>query len=464
MQVKKESSGSQIIWGFLCIAGSGLLYYELNKLEANGGTMSLNIIFAVLYKLFGKNVASGILAALGLLITVSAIIDFKNDKKLKAIEEEENKPEFLSFNDEKFEIIRKLSDEEIDYFETLDPQIKDSQIYQQYWTEFLDYENEDDENWLNISKYFWKADEPFYNTSLPEDYKDYQLLKFTFLDNTFERNLKIEKLYGIVEKFHFEESNRVVSISELVERNLIAYCKIVDLVEESINDLKHYQNEFFFVITNPKITSHHNELYIGESKISIEVAYAIGGVELVRTLPPKEINKKYETKILLKDSEILHSAPQNAEFGVKKTSTIKATKFGDNIITTEIVTRDSSSYIPNIKNRQLYFETIILLTNFIQENDKTVDVTKNKFYVLALDNSEAFSSLNTNLEELIFQYAEKCKIEFTDAELGYLVRNSVNVLKGKFVIYPNITNLYFKLFDVFEFKTISHENYFYNLL
>jgi len=48
--------------------------------------------------------------------------------------------------------------------------------------------------------------------------------------------------------------------------------------------------------------------------------------------------------------------------------------------------------------------------------------------------------------------------------LGYLVKNSVNVLKGKFAIQSDISTLYYKLFDVFKFLTTSHETYFYSLL
>lgn len=465
MKVKKESSSSQILWGFLSICGAVLLYYELSKLEASGGTMTVNVIIAVLYNLFGKNVAVGFFAALGFFITISGILDFKNDKKVKAIEEEENKSEFISFSDEKFEIIRKLSDEEIDYFETLNLKIKESQIYQQYWTDFLDYENEDDENWLNISKYFWKADEPFYNTSLPEDFKHYQHLKFTFVDDNIKENLKIEKLYGIVEKFHFEEENRVISIRELLERGLIAYCKIVDLAYESINDIKHYQSDFFFAITNPKITSLNNELYIGENKISIELAYAVGGIELVRTLPTKETNKKYETKKLLNQAEMLSSTSQNSEYAVKKTSSIETTMVANHVFTTTTKKIDYSNYVPDVENKQLYFETIILLMNFIQHNDKSIDITKNKFYILALENSNSIKDFTGDeLENRIFENAKKCFVEFTDAQLGYLVRNSVNVLKGKFAIDSDITNLYYKLFGVFEFRTITHEVYFYSLL
>lgn len=465
MEVKKESSGSQILWGLLCIGSAGFLYYELTRLETSGGTMSLNIIFAMLYNLFGKNVASGILAALGLFITIGGILDFKNKKKVKAIDEEEYKPEFISLNDEQFEIIRKLSDEEIDYFETLYPEIRHSQIYEQYWTDFLEYENENDENWLNISRYFWKANEPFYNTLLPESFKHYQRQKFTFLNNASNGKLKIQKVSGIVEKFHFEEENRVVSISELLERDLIAYCKIVDLAQESIDDIKQYQSEFFFVITNPKISSYNNELYIGENKISIEIAYAIDGIELARTLSSDKAKEKYETNILLNEPEIQNNSLLSSEFGINKTRTTKTATFGDNVITTEIVTRDSSSYVPNVKNKQLYFETLILLMTFIQECDKSVDITRNKFYILAVENcgkTEEFTE--AELYNKIFENAEKCKIEFTDAELGYLVKNSVNVLKGKFAIQSDISTLYYKLFDVFKFLTTSHETYFYSLL
>lgn len=172
-------------------------------------------------------------------------------------------------------------------------------------------------------------------------------------------------------------------------------------------------------------------------------------------------NKKMHSK----DLEIKSLTPKNYPFGVVKTHTFETKMVKNHVFTTTTRKIDYSNYVPDLKNKQLYFETIILLMNFIQQNDKSIDITKNKFYILALENSDPIIEFTADeLENRIFENADQCFIEFTDAELGYLVRNSINVLKGKFAINSNITNLYYKLFDLFKFRTITHEVYFYCLL
>jgi hypothetical protein len=160
---------------------------------------------------------------------------------------------------------------------------------------------------------------------------------------------------------------------------------------------------------------------------------------------------------------VLHSNPKKSEFGINKKRTVEATLIGDTIITEERTITTYENYIPDVKSRELYFQTIILLMNFMKQNDKSIAIEKNKFYVLALENITEMPALDGNLEELIFEYAEKCKGKFTAVEIGYLFRNSVNVLKGKFAIHPNIPKLYYALFDFFDYRTSGHENYFYGL-
>ena len=460
MEGKKENNKLLITAGIIMICVVLPLFQRLSEFELSGDSAKLYPIFIALNKILGKYAACGILLLLGGFLVV---LGKRKESKLELIEEEENAPEFVAFGDEKFELIRTWSDEEIHYFIRLNLEIKEGQVYKHFWEDDLNFEDENDENWLNISRYFWKTNEPFYNTFLPEDFKNFQQLKFRFKNADTAGNIRTEMLAGVIEKFHFEVENRVIPINELVERGLIEYFKIEDLITTSLQELKFYEDELFLSIANPKIKCRNNQLYIGQDKISLEIGYAIGAVELTRVLPAKELKPKFESKILSEDSKVLHSTPKDSEFGINKKRTVEATLVGNIIITEERTLTTYENYVPDIKGKELYFQTLILLMNFIQQNDKSIDIAKNKFYVLALENTIEMPALDGNLEELIFEYAEKCKQEFTGVEIGYLFRNSLNVLKGKFAIHPNIPKLYYRLFDFFDFRTSGHENYFYGL-
>lgn len=461
MEEKKEKNKFLMTIGILAVCGAALLFHSLSEFQINGDSTKLYPVFITIYSILGKYASCGILLFLGVFLIV---FSKKKEGALQLIDDEENATEFVFLKGgRKFEIVRKLDQEEILYFEYLNLEIKEGQIYKHFWSDNLIYESESDEEWLNISRCFWKIDEPFYNTLLPEKFKTYKQLPFRFKDNSSLQKVKIEKLNGIINKYHFEIENNNIPINELVKRGLVEYFKIEDLTTVGINDLGYYESELFFSIVNPEVKCFNNELYIGEDKISIEAGYAIGAIELTRMLPAKELKAKFETRIISEELDIFNSSPKHPEFGVNRTRTVNTTMLGNKLITEERITITYENYVPNVKSTELYFKTILLLMNFIQENDKSIDIKQNKFYVLARENVTEMPSFEGNLEELIFQFAEDCKKEFTNVEIGYLFRNSVNVLKGKFAIHPNITNLYFSLFDFFDFRTSGHENYFYSL-
>ena len=156
---------------------------------------------------------------------------------------------------------------------------------------------------------------------------------------------------------------------------------------------------------------------------------------------------------------------KNEEFGVIKTVNYKTDIIGNKIRTETHTHIDYTNYVSDVKNKQLYFETIIYLMIFIQEKDKSVDIEANKFYRLALENVDEIETLDIiELEKKILENVQKCRIQFNDVEVNSLLKNSVNILKGKFAITPSITSLYFSLFELMKIRVVSKEEYFYSLL
>jgi len=282
MSLKKENHWQYILFGIVALLCSWFVYEKLSAYESGGEGLSLPLVLMLTYDFFGKSAPSGILAVMGLIGIGNGILGIQNQKKWDTIRDENNKPKFISFSDDlQFEIIRKLSDDLVNYFERLNVEIKEGQIYKHYWTDSAINEREDDENLLNMSTYFWKADLPFWSTSLPEFFENYQKLEFRFLNK--ENHIKAEKVDNDASKYYYEEENKKISINKLLERNVIEYCEIQMLENEDINDLKYYEDELYFVLKSPKIRSLNDELYIDGNLISIEIAYAIGAIELVRT-------------------------------------------------------------------------------------------------------------------------------------------------------------------------------------
>ncbi|MFC0777511.1 hypothetical protein [Flavobacterium sp. HJSW_4] len=165
------------------------------------------------------------------------------------------------------------------------------------------------------------------------------------------------------------------------------------------------------------------------------------------------------------ESENITFDIQKDEFGVKKTYNFKKDVIGSTIRTERIIKTSYSDYVCDVKNKKLYFETLILLMKFIQLNDRSVDITKNRFYVLALEHASEVEDMDAvELEKRIMENIINCEIEFNDFENKYLLSNSLDILKGKFAISPVITNLYFKLFSVLKIPVQNDEHFFYSLL
>ncbi|WP_289658681.1 hypothetical protein [Flavobacterium panacagri] len=207
--------------------------------------------------------------------------------------------------------------------------------------------------------------------------------------------------------------------------------------------------------------------------IGIKTLYA--GIK--GTINQEEEDEQFEQIEPTTNQELLNYKPENnepqnikvdirnEEFGVKKTLNYREDFIGNKIRMESNTYTEYTNYVSDVKNKQLYFETLIYLMRFIEKQDKSVAISTNKFYQLALENVDEIENLDIiELEKRILENAQKCEIEFNDVEIGSLLRNSINILKGKFVISPAVTNLYFKLFDVMKIQALNKEVYFYSLL
>lgn len=275
---EKSTPITLILFGIMGIVVSGFFYNHLQELETNGGEISMNVILYFIYKIFGKEGSAAVLFLCGLTFLVSGILKISNNKKLKKFEAENSKPKFITLNSEEFQLTKKLNETEQDFIDALELEIKEGKVYKHFWKEGIN-ENEQDESWLNMTKYFWKAEEAFSNTLLPTEFENYQQLSFRIVDTDLD--IKTDLVQG-TERYYAEKEHEITFIPQLKTQKQIEYCQIEDLDEDTLGDLKYYKEDLFLLITNPKVKLKNDVLFIGEQPISFSTAYTIGALELVR--------------------------------------------------------------------------------------------------------------------------------------------------------------------------------------
>lgn len=286
---ENQKPREKLLWGIFIIFGGCLIYNQLNNFEISGGTISINIILYFIYKNFGKDIVSIILIMFGIIKIISGILDYRNIKHWKEIEILKKEKRKITLNkDENYDLIRELSEEMKNYLTSLKLEIKENQLYMHYWTEELTYEGENDENWLNQAKYFWKDEETFSNKSLPEIFNNYQYRNFVFIKTNEIIEIKSENVFPnnettiISKKYYCEGSEKIYLIKDLLEIGLIEYIQIEELDLELIKNIIDNPNKYFFLIINHKIKYNNHKFYIGNDEISIEIAYSIGGIEIIK--------------------------------------------------------------------------------------------------------------------------------------------------------------------------------------
>lgn len=286
---ENQKPREKLLWGLLFIFGGYLIYNQLNNFETSGGTIHINIILYFIYKNFGKDIVSIIFVIFGIIKIISGILDYRNIKHWKEIEIlKEEKRKITLNNDENYYLARELSVEMTNYLTSLKLEIIENQLYMHYWTEELICKGENDENWLNQAKYFWTDEETFANKSLPETFKNYQHRNFIFKKSNEIIEIKPENVFlnnettATSKKYYCEGTEKIYLIKDLLETGLIEYIQIEELDLELIQNIIDNPNNYYFLIINHKIKYDNHKFYIGNNEISIEIAYSIGGIEIIK--------------------------------------------------------------------------------------------------------------------------------------------------------------------------------------
>jgi len=77
---EKQSPWISLLVGIIILAFAIYLFITLQQFENEGGEISLNWIIAIAYDIAGKWITSGILALIGLAITIGAIKELQEKR------------------------------------------------------------------------------------------------------------------------------------------------------------------------------------------------------------------------------------------------------------------------------------------------------------------------------------------------------------------------------------------------
>jgi hypothetical protein len=137
------------------------------------------------------------------------------------------------------------------------------------------------------------------------------------------------------------------------------------------------------------------------------------------------------------------------------------------------IVHDWSRYIPPTVNKRLYITTLLLIFEYIDMKDASLNVFNNEFYVSLIEQysyeNSIFGDLLTQLQddkalkELTKQYFAACSREFHSNVMFSLLQNSVQVFKTKLLVNFEIQALYFELFDYIKVTDLNKESFLMSL-
>jgi hypothetical protein len=197
-------------------------------------------------------------------------------------------------------------------------------------------------------------------------------------------------------------------------------------------EVEEEKNKFFIWTISQKIIV--NRIYCERCKFDIN----------------RENLKIVKTSVLLNDA-------------IKKTIEKETFFHNDKVTTTTRVITDYSEYIPKVKNKTLYFDMVFMLIDYIVTH-QDINAENNKFYQLAVENT------SLNADEFYEEFEDKIKAKFSDciqelnqSELNRLLSNSLNVLKGQFIINEKVQKIYFDIFSLMKIGNLNHQSFFQSL-
>ena len=160
-------------------------------------------------------------------------------------------------------------------------------LYMHYWLPNLQEEDRLDQTWQNQVLFFWKADEPFPNKSLPPVFETFQVKTFVFAGDTTALSLQVAQaapwfgMPGQGEKHLCLRHGQEITIPELHRLGLVDYVERVELTPHNLaalTDREHY----FFLVDSQRTPFENGTFYWRGQPVTLDVAYSVGGLQLVR--------------------------------------------------------------------------------------------------------------------------------------------------------------------------------------
>jgi len=165
-----------------------------------------------------------------------------------------------------------------------------TQLYMHYWLPNLPEEGPQDQTWQNQVLFFWKAEEPFPNKSLPPVFETFQVKTFVFAGDTTALSLQVAPaapwfgMPGQGEKHLCLRHGQEMSIPALHRLGIVDYVERVELTPHNLaalTDRAHY----FFLVDSQLTPFENGTFYWRGQPVTLGVAYSVGGLQLVRHTP-----------------------------------------------------------------------------------------------------------------------------------------------------------------------------------
>lgn len=137
-----------------------------------------------------------------------------------------------------------------------------TQLYLHYWLPTLPEEDAQDQTWRNQVLYFWKAEEPFPNKSLPPVFETFQVKMFIFTGDTAALAVQVGQVApwfgmpGQGEKHLCLRHGQEITIPALYRLRVVDYVEQVELTPHNLAALTNRKHYFFLV--DSQLTSFEN--------------------------------------------------------------------------------------------------------------------------------------------------------------------------------------------------------------
>ncbi len=165
--------------------------------------------------------------------------------------------------------------------------LRASQLYMHYWMDNLVCNDPNDQEWQNKVMFFWKAEEPFPKKSLPPIFETFKIKNFLFVGDISNIALEVGQampwfgMPGLGEKHSCEINGQKITIPELNKLGFVEYVEPVELTNDNLDILTNREDYFFLI--DDRITPFKNgNFYLKGKPISIDLAYSIGGIHLIK--------------------------------------------------------------------------------------------------------------------------------------------------------------------------------------